>query len=93
MKEYEVRTVNIFKVLSNSVRYKIFKLLGKYNEITPGELSKILNRDFGRISSHLKIMRDAKLVRYRTDKGRVYYRIKKPDILAIIEQVEDMERR
>jgi DNA-binding transcriptional ArsR family regulator len=93
MEEYEVRTVNIFKVLSNPVRYKILKLLGEFNEITPGKLSKMLGRDFGRISSHLKIMKDAKLVRHRTERGRVYYKIKKLDILAVIERVEDMERR
>ena len=54
MKEYELRTVKLLNALSSHVRYQIIKLLEKHNELTTGDLSRILKRDKTRISAHLK---------------------------------------
>ena len=93
MKEFEVRTVNIFKTLSNPIRYRILVWLHKSGELTPTQMSRKLNRCISRISSHLKILRDAGLVRFRTRDKNVFYRLKNEEIISVIETVHEMVQR
>ena len=93
MKEYELRSINLLKALSNSVRYLIVKLLIKHGELSSGQISRMLNRKEGRISSHLKRLKDVGLVRFRTEKTFVYYRLKREEIKELIEFVEKAVKR
>lgn len=93
MEEYESRTVNIFKALGNPIRYQILKNLHKNGELTPTQMGEILNRKPPRVSSHLKILRDSDLVRFRTENHHVFYRLKNEKIISVIKNVQEIVTR
>jgi ArsR family transcriptional regulator len=92
MREDELRTVNLFKVLANPVRYKILKHLSK-GECTVSALSNELRREIPTISRHLSILRQNQLVRFRTERSHVFYRIKKEEVLLLLKKANEIVKR
>ena len=92
MKEYEIRTQKVFKALSNVVRYKILKMLEK-EKLNTLLIAKKLNRKNSNISQHLKVLKDLDLVKFHTEDGKVYYELKRKEIVNFIKLMEDNYKR
>ncbi|MCH7760932.1 winged helix-turn-helix transcriptional regulator [candidate division TA06 bacterium] len=92
MREDELRTVNLFKVLANPIRYRILKNLA-HGEYTVSELSKRIGRESSNISQHLSLLRQHQLVRFRTQKTQVFYRLKRKEILLLLQKANEFVRR
>lgn len=92
MKEDELRTVSLFKALANPVRYQILKLLAN-GEHTVTELTNSLRRDISTLSQNLSVLRQNQLVQFRTERNKVYYRIKKKEILSLLEKANEITKR
>ena len=67
-----IKTVNLFKSLSDSTRLRIIGLL-KDNELNVNEIVSLLNMGQSRVSRHLKILSDAGLLASRKEGLRVFY--------------------
>ncbi len=87
MKEKEKRVVSIFEALGSPIRYKMIKLLAD-GEMCTSKLAEALGKDKSTVSKHLKILKDLDIVRFVTKEKYVYYRLKKSDILKLLEFAE-----
>ena len=92
MQEHEFRTVALFQCLSNPVRYQILKALDD-GECIVSELAKKIHRKSQNVSQHLRILRQFNLVRFRTENKKVFYRLKRREVLRLLEKAEDFEMR
>ena len=92
MREEEMRTVSLFKVLANPVRYKIIKLLAD-GEFTVADLANETDRESQNISQHMRILRQQNLVRHRTETNQVYYCLKRREILKLLDLAKDFVKR
>jgi len=72
----------VYKVLSNSKRLEIIRLLGN-GERSVDELSKALKLRKANVSQHLTHLRYARLVKGRREGTRVFYHLTNPRILKM----------
>jgi DNA-binding transcriptional ArsR family regulator len=72
------RLLLLFKVLANSNRLKIAKLLVERAEkgATSGEIAQIINSSESNISNHLKLMRISKVLKAKQSGLNMHYFIK-----------------
>lgn len=92
MREDELRTISLFKALANPVRYKILKTLA-IDEQSVTQLSLVLGRKVSIISQHLSVLRHNQLVRFHTRRNKVFYRIKKKEVLSLLQKANDIVKR
>lgn len=62
----------LFKVFADSTRMKIICIL-KEKELCVGEIAYIINTTQSAVSHQLRVLKQAKLVKYRKDGKVVYY--------------------
>ena len=74
-----------FKIFGDSSRIRILSLLSK-EKLCVSEISKILNLSNSAISHQLRILRQARLVRYQKHGKEVYYELDDDHIEKIFEQ-------
>lgn len=70
--EISINLAEFFKVFGDSTRIRIISVLSK-SEACVGDIAKLLDMTQSSISHQLKILRDAKLVKYRKEGKVVYY--------------------
>lgn len=75
----------LFKIFGDSSRIRILSLLSK-EKLCVNEISKILNLSNSAISHQLRILRQARLVRYQKQGKEVYYELDDDHIEKIFEQ-------
>lgn len=80
MREVDHRLVELFKVLSNPLRYRILLAL-RDDSRSVGELAERLDRQLNVISRHLKLLRDHDLVWAKSEGNRRIYDVKRSDLL------------
>ena len=68
------RTAELFKVLSDPTRLKIINAL-MLAEICVCDVATLLGMSQPAVSHHLKILRQARLVKFRRDGKTVYYKL------------------
>jgi DNA-binding transcriptional ArsR family regulator len=92
MKEDQFRTVSLLKAIANPVRYKIiFELKDK--ELTVSEIAEKVDKEPNIISQHLRILRQERIVRFKTCENRVFYRLKNTRILEVLKELNDIVQR
>ena len=83
-----------FKALGDSIRLRLFALLGQYDELCVCHLVDAMQLPQSTISRHLSVLRHAGLVSTRRDGKWMYYRlhgdIAKP-LFALIYQHKDAQ--
>ncbi len=62
----------LFKILSNTTRAEILYLLYR-DELCVCDIAELLNSSVSNISHHLRILRTARLVKYRRDGRQAFY--------------------
>ena len=70
--EFLFDMAELFKVFGDSTRMKIISALLN-NELCVGELASITNTTSSAISHQLRVLKQAKLVKYRRDGKTIYY--------------------
>ena len=83
MKEEEKRTFELFKVLGNPVRLQIIEMLGE-KKFCVNEFVKSLKKPQCSISNNLKKLRDKDIVGFITVGKKVYYYLKKTELIDLI---------
>ncbi len=89
MSPSDEKLVEMFKALSNEVRFEMLKALREEPHYV-GELAEKVNRSDGTVSRHLKQMKRNGLVSNRTKNRRVVYRIKEPEVLETIFYLKEL---
>ncbi len=85
--------VKIFKALSDETRLKILKILEK-GEVCVCDLVVFLKTSQPKVSFHLNILRQAKLVKTRKEGSRIFYFLNDEDlfkrflILSVLEKMK-----
>ena len=76
----------IFKALSDPARLKIVKLLS-FKKMCVCELMVALSMTQPTVSHHLKILEDTGLVKSEKKGKWVFYKIAKPEVIALIDKI------
>lgn len=82
--EFLFDMAELFKVFGDSTRMKIINALLK-NELCVGELASITNTSSSAISHQLRILKQAKLVKYRRNGKTIYYSLDDEHVSQIYE--------
>ena len=77
----------LFKVLGDETRTRILYLLA-HGELCTCDLAEILEMSLPAVSHHLRLLRMARLVRYRRDGKNVYYALDDDHVLHIIREAQ-----
>ena len=75
----------LFKVFGDTTRMRIICAL-KENELCVGDIAEITNTTISAISHQLRILKQAKLVKYRKEGKTVYYSLDDDHVLQIFEK-------
>jgi DNA-binding transcriptional ArsR family regulator len=79
------RLSHLFKVLADETRLKIVYILSR-QELCVADIAEVLGSTASNVSHHLRLLRNARLVRYRRDGKLVYYSLDDDHVEAIIQQ-------
>jgi ArsR family transcriptional regulator len=86
--EYLRKMADIFQVLADKTRLRIFKVLDK-KELCVSDIAKKLDMTQSAISHQLRILRQADLVRTQRKGKKVFYRIADKHVFCIIKDCLD----
>jgi len=90
-----IEMADVFKLFSDSTRLRIICSILN-NELCVCDLCELLNLTQSNVSHQLKLLRDAKLVKYRKEGKQVYYTLKDEHVEKIIimalEHIEEEKR-
>jgi len=79
----------VFKAIADPTRLEIIEFLKK-GEKCQCEIHPELEKSQSTISQHLKILIDCGIIEMRRDGQKKIYSIKEPDILQMIELIDDL---
>lgn len=79
----------IFKMLGDTNRYRIFEMLSKTDKLSVGEIAKVLKISIPLSSQHLKVLKQGKLLQKEKVGQKVYYKLKQDNKLSnlIIDEI------
>jgi ArsR family transcriptional regulator len=83
--------LNIFKALSDEIRLRILKLL-QNGELCVCDIFSALDMVQPKVSFHLAVLKDARLIRDRKDGRWVHYRISEDDLFRRLLILSALER-
>jgi len=92
MTEERFRAIRLFKILGNPLRSKILRELHQMPR-TPTRLAQLVARPLPAVSRALGILHATGLVCYRTIGASVLYRLKSPEIIALLDLGETYVRQ
>jgi DNA-binding transcriptional ArsR family regulator len=75
----------LFKVLADETRVKIVYILSK-EELCVCDIATILSTTVSNISHHLRVLRGARLVKFRREGKQVFYSLDDDHVLNIIKE-------
>ena len=87
MEESVESTVELLKVLADSTRLKILKLV-RHTEKTAQEIQSLLDRSQSTVSQQLKILTKANLLNVRQEGSWKFFTIKDNQIFNVLEKIE-----
>ncbi|MCD6578769.1 winged helix-turn-helix transcriptional regulator [bacterium] len=90
--EEEKRTLQLFKLLGNSTRFMIINILESGTRNVT-ELIKLTNKRQTVVSKHLRLLRDLDIVSFKTIENKVYYSLKKKEVIELIKKGLEIMKR
>ncbi|MCB0502773.1 MAG: helix-turn-helix transcriptional regulator [Bacteroidetes bacterium] len=81
------KSAELLRALSNPVRVSILNFISKNHSTKVFDIHSSLNLDKSIASQHLKILRDARLVKTTRDGKNIYYEVDVPFVNHILKQV------
>jgi ArsR family transcriptional regulator, arsenate/arsenite/antimonite-responsive transcriptional repressor len=91
IQDSSVKVVAGFKALADPIRGRVLNLL-REQELCVCDLSEQLEVAQSKLSFHLKILREAGLVRARQEGRWVYYSLNLPEFVALEQYLADFRR-
>lgn len=88
-KRFEKAVSDLFSVMGNPFRVKLLYAIGK-GEACVCHLEALLNRRQAYISQHLRVMRDAGVLKTRREGKYIFYRIAEPSVFQLVETAAQM---
>ena len=79
----------VLRALKNNKRQKIIRLIHQRQEITVTEIYTQLKIEQSVASQHLRILRDARLVKFQRDGKKIYYSIDYNRLASIQQATEE----
>lgn len=79
------RTAEIFKILGDPTRIKLLQILAK-QELCVCDIAAVLDMGQSAISHQLRLLRSARLVKYRKEGKMVWYSLDDDHIARLLEQ-------
>ena len=80
------RLAEVFKILGDPTRIKLLCLLVKNDELTVGSIADGLGMGQSAISHQLRLLRAARLVKFRKDGKEVWYSLDDDHVLTLMGQ-------
>lgn len=91
LRSKDIASIEIFKALGDSTRFKILKLLSSSgNNLCVTAISKKIGISQPVISQHLKILKNAKIVNSNRIGYYIHYSINEKTILNLENQIKDL---
>jgi ArsR family transcriptional regulator len=90
--EQEKRTLQLFSLLSNSTRLMIVKILQR-GEANVSKMVRLTNKRQPVISQHLRLLRNLDIVSFSTHDQKVYYSLKKREVIDLIDKAMQIMKR
>lgn len=87
-KDQFIHMAELFKILGDPTRVRILHSLRK-NEMCVCDVAEILQMSPSAISHQLRILRTARLVRYRREGRHVYYSLDDDHVETLMKQAEE----
>lgn len=88
------KTESLFKIMADKTRLLIIFSLFDMNERSVLEIARIIDKSQSLVSHQLKVLRNAKLVKTRREKQKIFYSLKDSHIQELIRIVkEHMEEK
>ena len=84
--ETSLRLAGIFKVLGDSTRIKLLSLLVARDELCVCDIAEALGMGQSAISHQLRVLRDARLVKFRKDGKEAFYSIDDDHVVKLMSQ-------
>lgn len=78
-------TIRLFTSLGDPMRLEIIFLLGEHEQLNVREIAKHFHLSRPAISHHLKVLKDARILKSQKSATEVYYRL---DITALSERLQ-----
>ena len=78
-----------FKAISDERRRTILKILGK-NDASAGEIASKFNISQPTVSNHLKILKEAGLIKEQKIKQNRIYSLNRAELRKLIERIEEL---
>lgn len=79
------QVADIFKILGDSTRIKILQILSR-RELCVCDLAAVLNMGQSAVSHQLRLLRSARLVKYRRDGKKAWYSLDDGHIATLLHQ-------
>ena len=89
----ETRTVELFRALANPIRFRIVQALAERGECIVGDLVLQLPVGQSTVSEHLKVLREAGIVRGTVDGSNRCYCLDPDALLALRSVIQTLEDR
>ncbi len=83
-----LQIAEIFKLLGDPTRLKIILALIE-NELCVCDLSAVINASVSAVSHQLRLLKSARLIKYRKDGKMVYYSIDDDHIKNLVDQLKE----
>ena len=84
--ETSLRLAEIFKVLGDQTRIKMLSLLASEKEMCVCDIAESLGMGQSAISHQLRVLRDARLVKFRKDGKEAFYSLDDDHVLSLMAQ-------
>ncbi len=84
--ETSIRLSEVFKVLGDPTRIKLLSLLIGKDELTVSAIAAALNMGQSAISHQLRVLRAARLVKFRKEGKEVWYSLDDNHVVSLMEQ-------
>lgn len=91
MDSVEYNAATVFKALGNAVRLSILQRLAAEPETCACDFHEVFHLTQPTVSQHLKVLREAGLVRTRRDGNKICYSVA-PDAIRMVQEVLDRLR-
>jgi len=86
----KTKTIEAFKAIGDASRFKILQLLSKYETLCVSSLATRLKIAQPTVSQHLKILKNADLVRANRIGNHIHYYIKPNTLTQLSEWLDDL---
>lgn len=77
--------VRLYKILASDTRLRLLHVLVRVEELSVTELAEVIGMSTQAVSNQLQRLLDSRIVAYRREGSRIFYRIADPCVTGLID--------